>query len=112
MFHEKNANLSRLPSLALFFTSGVSLQVWDRLGMFDREVALYRRLQQQGIEISFVTYGNHRDLAYRDRLPGIRILCNRWNFPRAIYERLIPVDRKSTRLNSSHTDISRMPSSA
>ena len=27
-----------------------------------------------------------------------------------IYERL--VDRKSTRLNSSHTDISRMPSSA
>ena len=26
--------------------------------------------------------------------------------------RMIPVDRKSTRLNSSHTDISRMPSSA
>ena len=24
----------------------------------------------------------------------------------------IPIDRKSTRLNSSHTDISRMPSSA
>ena len=25
---------------------------------------------------------------------------------------LLPTDRKSTRLNSSHTDISRMPSSA
>ena len=28
------------------------------------------------------------------------------------YGRLRPLDRKSTRLNSSHTDISRMPSSA
>ena len=29
-----------------------------------------------------------------------------------IQERLVEPDRKSTRLNSSHTDISRMPSSA
>ena len=39
-----------------------------------------------------------------------------WGEPRALYRRLRarqPVaDRKSTRLNSSHTDISRMPSSA
>ena len=33
-----------------------------------------------------------------------------WRIP--IDAQLIPRDRKSTRLNSSHTDISRMPSSA
>ena len=27
-------------------------------------------------------------------------------------KKIVPIDRKSTRLNSSHTDISRMPSSA
>ena len=31
---------------------------------------------------------------------------------RAIFDYLLSLDRKSTRLNSSHTDISRMPSSA
>ena len=32
--------------------------------------------------------------------------------PEENWEAKVPVDRKSTRLNSSHTDISRMPSSA
>jgi len=77
--------------LALFFTAGVSLQVWDRKGMFAREVALYRRLQERGIRVSFVTYGDSRDRAYASRLPGVRILCNRWRLPASAYRRLLPL---------------------
>lgn len=73
--------------LTLFFTYPVSLQIWDEQGLFDREVALYQRLQQQGIQVSFVTYGDKNDLKYAERLPGIKVLCNRWRLPHGQYAR-------------------------
>lgn len=73
--------------LTLFFTRGVSLQTWVERGMFQREVAIYQRLQQQGVEVSFVTYGNRRDYEYTSRIPGIKILCNHWNLPQKLYQR-------------------------
>jgi glycosyltransferase involved in cell wall biosynthesis len=76
--------------LTLFFTRGVSLRTWDRAGLLEREVALYRRLQERGVQVAFVTYGGRADLAYRNRLPGIRILCNRWGLPLKRYERWLP----------------------
>ena len=30
--------------LVLFFTRGLSLRVWDQIGILEREAALYRRL--------------------------------------------------------------------
>jgi glycosyltransferase involved in cell wall biosynthesis len=77
-------------NLVLFFTRGVSLKTWDQTGTFEREVMLYRCLQDQGARIGFVTYGLASDLAYADRLPGIQILCNRWGLPHRLYARLIP----------------------
>lgn len=77
--------------LILFFTAGVSLQGWDAAGIFDREAALYRRLQERGHEVSFVTYGQDEDLSYAAHIPGIRILCNRWGMPQDIYRRLLPM---------------------
>jgi glycosyltransferase involved in cell wall biosynthesis len=71
--------------LTLFFTRDVSLQTWDAGGMFDREVALYRCLQEKGIQITFVTFGGRRDLELARRLPGIRVICNRWGWPRSLY---------------------------
>ncbi|MBF0439969.1 MAG: hypothetical protein HQL93_12740, partial [Magnetococcales bacterium] len=66
--------------LTLFFTSGLSLGEWDRLGILEREVALYRALRPHLGGITFVTYGDGRDLAYRQRLQGIDVVCNRWGF--------------------------------
>lgn len=63
--------------LVLFMTEGMSLAAWDQIGMFEREVAIYRRLRPHLRAITLVSYGGKRDLAYRDRLPGIRIVCNR-----------------------------------
>jgi glycosyltransferase involved in cell wall biosynthesis len=76
--------------LVLFFTRGISLRAWDKMGMFEREVVFYRRLQEHGAQVSFVTYGDGRDLDYAERIPGIRILCNRWGLPNRYYERWLP----------------------
>jgi len=73
--------------LVLFFTRGVPLRTWDQVGMFEREVAIYRRLQECGVQVSFVTYGDASDLRYRTRIPGIHILCNRWGLSPKRYER-------------------------
>jgi glycosyltransferase involved in cell wall biosynthesis len=87
MKHSKNA---AAPHLALFFTKRISLRKWDRIGIFDRETALYQRVQRLGVRVSFITYGGPSDLAYRDRLPGIEIACNRWRLPHALYARWLP----------------------
>lgn len=71
--------------LVLFFTQGMSLQAWDRNGSFEREVALYRGLRPLLGGISFVTYGGRADLDYAARLPGISIICNRWDLSPARY---------------------------
>lgn len=73
--------------LTLFFTRGVSLQIWVQRGMFEREIAIYQRLRQEGIEVGFVTYGDRRDLDLTSRMPGIKILCNRWHLPLSRYQR-------------------------
>lgn len=63
--------------LVLFMTNGVSLRTWDEAGMFEREVALYRRLRPHLRALTIVSYGDRGDIAYRRRLPGIRIVCDR-----------------------------------
>jgi glycosyltransferase involved in cell wall biosynthesis len=77
--------------LCVFFTKDVSLRTWDETGMIDREVAIYRWLQSNGVKVSFVTYGDKTDLDYADRLPGINILCNRWQLSMRQYIRWLPV---------------------
>ncbi|MFA6020783.1 MAG: glycosyltransferase family 4 protein [Rhodospirillales bacterium] len=87
--------------LTLVFSRWMSLARWDELGMFDRETALYRRLSCLGVDISFLTWGDAKDLDFAGRLPGISILCNRWNLPGRRYERLAPFLHAS-RLWRSH----------
>jgi len=77
--------------LVLFFSRGVSLDIWSSIGMIERETALYLRLHEKGVQVSFVTYGGRSDLRYADQLEGIEILCNKWNLPLHWYERLLPI---------------------
>jgi glycosyltransferase involved in cell wall biosynthesis len=76
--------------LVLFFTRGVSLKTWADNGSLKREIALYQRLQEKGVKVSFVTYGNASDLLFSDDLKDIQILCNSWGLPKKIYEKMIP----------------------
>ncbi len=61
-------------NLILFFTYGVSLRMWDEKGLLDREVSLYQRLAKEGVKITFITYGDEEDYAYRQKIPEIDIL--------------------------------------
>ncbi|TAK13055.1 MAG: glycosyltransferase family 1 protein [Anaerolineae bacterium] len=71
--------------LTLFFTEGMSLKAWEGAGMLERELALYRRLQAAGVQVTLVTYGRLAERAYTERLDGIRLVHNRWKLPNAIY---------------------------
>lgn len=57
-------------NFALFFTRGLSLETWDRIGMFEREVALYRLIAVSFGTVYFFTYGGKKDLSYASRLPS------------------------------------------
>jgi len=74
-------------NLALFFTQGVSLKTWNTVGMIDRELALYRKLQERGIKIDFITYGDKEDLAFIQTIPGLGIRANVDGLGLGAYER-------------------------
>jgi glycosyltransferase involved in cell wall biosynthesis len=76
--------------LALFMTAGMSLKAWDDAGILEREVALYERLGERGVDVGVVSYGSAEERAYAHAFPGMRILCNRWRFPERVYRRLLP----------------------
>ncbi len=78
-------------NLTLLFTRGQSLSSWDRIGMLSRETALYKKLQESGINITFITFGTKTDLSYTKNLPDITILCNKWGFSQKLYEFFIPL---------------------
>ncbi|MDR3574630.1 MAG: glycosyltransferase family 4 protein [Anaerolineaceae bacterium] len=82
--------------LVLFMTRGMSLSAWAKIGMFDREVALYLAMLPYWSKISIVTYGGKQELNYADKIAGIHILCNRWQLPAGLYRRLIPLLHAST----------------
>ena len=65
------------------------MKAWDEVGVFAREVALYERLRDRGVTVSFITYGNSEDLEYSGRLRKINILCNRWGLSDGNYQRFL-----------------------
>ncbi len=81
---------SGAPRLAVFLTRDISLAQWDRRGMLEREIAIYRKLRPHLGGLALVTYGDADDLRYQPALEQITILCNRWRLPRWLYRPLIP----------------------
>lgn len=77
-------NFSRL-NLILFFTRPFSLQSWEKGGMFDREVALYKKLGESLGKVTFVTYGGKEEQSFTDRLNGIHVVCNQWKWREETY---------------------------
>jgi glycosyltransferase involved in cell wall biosynthesis len=76
--------------LTLFFTRGNSLGTWHSAGTLEREILLYKALQQRGMHISFVTYGTSDEMQFFPNLSGIEVLYNRWNLAPPVYELLLP----------------------
>lgn len=60
--------------LIVFFTFSMSLKKWADSGLLDREIALYKKLTQEGIEVSFFTYGDEGEFEFKDKLHPIKII--------------------------------------
>ncbi|NUM89361.1 MAG: glycosyltransferase family 4 protein [Bdellovibrionales bacterium] len=56
------------------FTYGITLLDWKRTGNLAREVALYRRLADNGIEVTLLTYGDGGDRALEAEIAPVRVL--------------------------------------
>ncbi|MEA2463606.1 MAG: hypothetical protein QOJ98_1353 [Acidobacteriota bacterium] len=80
------------PSLALFFTHGVTLDTWRRGGMFSREVAYYRALSEEFGPVLFVTYDRKRKGLGKDiaAVQPVEVAYNRWPLPYPIFGLVAP----------------------
>lgn len=76
--------------LVLFFSRGISLDIWRKSGLLARELAPYRRMQSLGENIDLVTYGRAEDAPFVSRLRPMGVLHNRWGLPSDMYAFLSP----------------------
>ncbi|MBI3506460.1 MAG: glycosyltransferase family 4 protein [Proteobacteria bacterium] len=76
------ARLSRL-HLAVWLEYASTLAVYDRVGMLDRELAIYRRLVPHLRAITLITWSRGEDEAYRAALGPIGLVhnANDWTWP-------------------------------
>jgi glycosyltransferase involved in cell wall biosynthesis len=77
--------------LVLFLTRGSSLKDWEKAGLLSRELAIYKKLQNEGVAITLVTYGKRSDLNFSSQIPDMKIICNRWSLPESWYIRFLPI---------------------
>lgn len=76
--------------LALFFTFGNGLEMWQKVGMLERELAIYRALAETLNTIYLVTYQEH-DAEFQNILPkNIIVLPKNYPIPNILYSCLIP----------------------
>ncbi len=81
----------REKTIAVFFTRGVSLQRWDKVGNLSREIALYNKLAPHMKRIYFFTYGSRVDLSYQDQLAeNIVIVPKVFPLPNLLYMFALP----------------------
>lgn len=75
--------------LAFFLSRATPLSRWAKMGVFERETAVYRHLQIDNLSI--ITSGGKEELAFQEQLPGIEILYNRWGLSANVYSLLAPI---------------------
>lgn len=76
--------------LTLLMTRRMSLDKWSRLGILRRELALYERLSENGIDVVIVSYGGAEELAHVQQFPWLTLCYNHWGLPRWLYLRSLP----------------------
>ena len=76
--------------IAVFMTYGASLAAWDKLGILERELALYAEYQKRGNQICLVSYGSLKDIELASSHNISQMLVNRWSLPTWLYQMLLP----------------------
>lgn len=80
-------------TLVLFFTIGVSLKKWQKIGMLSREIRPYNFLAKHFKKVYFITYGGKEDLEFKkDLTENVEILPKKIPLlPSVIYAFFIPL---------------------
>lgn len=76
-------------------TYGVTLASWEQEKIIRRELELYRRYQQAGFRVVFLTYGGKLDILVGQDYGLDVVLVNKWRLPLIIYSWLIPIIYRS-----------------
>ncbi len=80
-----------ISTLVFFFMRGTSLALWEKIGIFDREVAVYNALAKSFNKIYLMTYGDEKEKQYEKYLRhNIEIVPNKWRINAAIYSFMAP----------------------
>ncbi len=79
--------MSQPLSFTVVMGNNATLARLDEGGMFDREFALFRLLQDWGVNIQILSYGGREELDFAGRIKDMRILCNWANLPAPTYAR-------------------------
>lgn len=74
-----------MKTLAVLFTEGESLANWERHGILERELKIFRALLPYFRGVAFFTYGDRREFRYQSLLGDIEILPNRWRFRNNVF---------------------------
>jgi glycosyltransferase involved in cell wall biosynthesis len=77
--------------LALFFTHGMSLEKWAKIGSLSREIKPYQMILSKFEQVYFFTYGSKNDLNFAKELgSSITVLPKKANIPNCLYGFLMP----------------------
>ena len=58
----------------LLFTFKRSIDQWYKSGIIQRELSLYYKLLEKDVDITFLTFGDNKDLNYSNEFNGIKII--------------------------------------
>lgn len=89
-----------MKSLGLFFTKGVSVEIWKKSGLLGREKLIYEEFIKKKIfnKIYWFTYGTNDKEYERELIKGIEIIPKPkiffWRIGNLIYSFLLPIKQK------------------
>lgn len=71
-------------------TYGNSLSTWQKAGILERELQLYKELETLGVATTIISYGTEEDLDLATKHPYIKVVCNKYRLHPRIYSLIIP----------------------
>jgi glycosyltransferase involved in cell wall biosynthesis len=77
--------------LSLFFSRGISLDIWKNSGLLHRELTPYKRMLSKFDAVSFITYGKGSEKVCLQGEDDFEVLSNRWGLPTDLYAILCPI---------------------
>ncbi len=76
--------------LAFFLSRATPLSRWHKMGILEREIAIYRKLSYLLGSVRIVTSGGQEELEHQSSLGNARLLFNRWGLSPNSYSLLAP----------------------